>query len=103
MAIIHADDNNFQDNISKGVVLVDFYADWCGPCKMVAPELERLARDMTDISIIKLNVDNSPTTARKYEVMSIPTLLLFKEGKQVAKTIGFKPKDQLVSWIDSYK
>lgn len=102
MAIIYADNNNFNESIANGLVLVDFYADWCGPCRMIAPELEKLDMEMPNVQIVKLNVDNVPQIAQEYGVMSIPTLILFNNGKQVAQTLGFKPKEQLRSWIESY-
>jgi len=103
MAVIFADANNFNDNISSGVVLVDFYADWCGPCKMIAPVLEQLSTEMDEVKIVKLNVDNAQQVAKTYGVMSIPTLILFKDGKNVAQTLGFQPKDALKSWINKNK
>lgn len=103
MAIIYADSDNFNESIASGVVLVDFYADWCGPCKMIAPVLEQLQEEMSDVQIVKLNVDEAPDIAQEYGVMSIPTLILFNNGKQIAQTLGFKPKEQLRNWIESYK
>lgn len=103
MAITYADAVNFDTNISSGVVLVDFYADWCGPCKMIGPVLEQLSSEMTDVKIVKLNVDNVPTVAQKYGVMSIPTLMIFKNGQQVAHSLGFQPKEKLISWLNANK
>ncbi len=103
MAIIHADANNFNENIAKGVVLVDFYADWCGPCKMIAPVLEQVSTELTDVKIVKLNVDEARDIALQYGVMSIPNLILFKNGVQTAQTLGYKTKDQLLSWINGNK
>lgn len=100
MALIKADANNFNENIQNGVTLVDFYADWCGPCKMIAPVLEQLATEMPDINIVKINVDQAQQVAGQYNVMSIPTLILFKDGNQVAQTMGFQPKEALKSWIN---
>ncbi|MGL5541011.1 MAG: thioredoxin [Erysipelotrichaceae bacterium] len=92
----------FDAVISEGVVLVDFYADWCGPCKMVAPILEELAKENEGkANIVKLNVDNDPEVAQKFGVMSIPTLILFKDGKIVKQVIGFQPKPQLQALINS--
>ena len=81
----------FNEEI-KGEVLVDFYADWCGPCKMLAPILEEI-----DMNILKVNVDQFQELALKYGVMSIPTLIKFKNGEEIKKTIGFKTKEELES------
>ena len=95
MSIVYAKTDNFNETISSGLVLVDFYADWCGPCKMIAPVLEQIAGERADLKIVKLNVDEESQVAQKFGVMSIPTLILFKDGTQIAQTLGFKPKDQL--------
>ena len=80
--------------------LVDFYADWCGPCRMVAPTVEEIAAERTDINVVKVNVDNSPELAVRYGVSSIPTLIVFKGGEPKAKDVGVKTKAQLIDMID---
>ena len=92
--------NNFNEQIKEGVVLVDFFATWCGPCKMQAPVLEELKEDRSDVKVVKIDVDHETEIARLYGVMSIPTLILFKDGKEVAKNVGFMPKELLVQWIN---
>ena len=92
--------NNFNEQIKEGVVLVDFFATWCGPCKMQAPVLEELKEDRSDVKVVKIDVDQETEIARLYGVMSIPTLILFKDGKEVAKNVGFMPKELLVQWIN---
>lgn len=83
-------------------VFVDFWADWCGPCKMVGPVVEELAEDFKGKAKIgKLNVDENGTTAQAYGVMSIPTLILFKDGKEVERVVGFKPKEELAKIINA--
>lgn len=92
--------NNFNEQIKEGVVLVDFFATWCGPCKMQAPVLEELKEDRSDVKVVKIDVDQETEIARLYGVMSIPTLILFKDGNEVAKNVGFMPKELLVQWIN---
>ena len=95
MKVIHLEDNSFNDLI-KGNVLVDFYADWCGPCKMLAPELEKAD---SELSVVKVNVDEYEDIAREYGVMSIPTLILFENGKPVKQTIGFMDKKKIEAFL----
>ena len=97
MKIIHLEGDNFKELIQEKV-LVDFYADWCGPCKMLAPELEKVTGD---ISIVKVNVDEFEDLAREYGVMSIPTFIMFKDGKEVAKNVGSMPKSGIEAFINS--
>ena len=100
MEIIHANRENFNSVISNDVVLVDFFANWCGPCKMLGPILEVLANDRSSVKIVKVDIDESMELARQYGVMSVPTLLLFKDGNLVAQTTGFMPKNDLENWIN---
>lgn len=94
----YSKEENFNE-IIKNKVLVDFYADWCGPCKMLAMEIEKAASEI-DIDIVKVNVDDEEDIARKYGVMSIPTLILFENGQELKKTIGFMPKDKIKEFIE---
>ena len=103
MAIIEVNDQNFKEEVGSGIKLVDFWEPWCGPCKMIAPVLEEVAQDVEGkADIAKLNVDDNQATASEYEVMSIPTLILFKDGQPVDKVVGFQPKEQLVSLIEKH-
>jgi thioredoxin 1 len=90
-------DNNFAAEVleSPEAVLVDFWAPWCGPCRIIAPHLEELNNEREDLRVVKLNVDDNPETAAKYGVMSIPTLILFKSGAEAKKIIGALPKKRL--------
>jgi len=91
-------DGNFEESVIKSStpVLVDFWAPWCGPCRIVAPHLEELAGEREDLTIVKLNVDDNPQTAAQFNVMSIPMLLLFKHGEVAHQIIGALPKNRLV-------
>ena len=94
----YSKEDDFNE-IIKNKVLVDFYADWCGPCKMLAMEIEKVASEI-DIDIVKVNVDDEEDIARRYGVMSIPTLILFENGQELKKTIGFMSKDKIKEFIE---
>ena len=104
MASIIINDNSFEKEVlkSENLTLVDFWAEWCGPCKMIGPALEEISEEMKDdVRITKLNIDENPATPQKYNVRGIPTLLLFKNGEVVAEKVGALPKTQLQEWISS--
>lgn len=103
MAVINLTEENFKDETNQGLVLVDFYADWCGPCKMLAPVLDELAGEVADVKISKVNVDNAKKLAVQFGVSTIPNITILKDGKVVHQDIGYKPKEVLVSLIDSYR
>ena len=97
-------DGTFPSEVEQhqGLVLVDFWAEWCGPCRMIAPALEEIAGQLGDkVKIVKLNVDENPNTAAKYGIMSIPTLMLFKNGEIASRQVGAAPKQKLEQWITS--
>ena len=98
-------DADFNEEVLKagGLVLVDFYATWCGPCKMMAPIFDALATEMPEVKMGKLDVDASPQTAGQYGVSSIPTTIFFKDGKEVARLVGFQSKDALTTAIEKNK
>jgi thioredoxin 1 len=95
-------DGNFQAEVLENdkAVLVDFWAPWCGPCRVIAPSLEEIAAEREDLRIVKLNVDDNQATAARYDVMSIPTLILFKDGEPAHKIVGALPKSRLVQEIE---
>ena len=101
-AITTVSDANFQAEVLEAdqPVLVDFWAPWCGPCRMVAPVLEEMAGERDDLKIVKLNVDDNQQTAASYEVLSIPTLILFQHGAPAAKVIGAMPKRRLEAELE---
>lgn len=103
MATVKVDNSNFQSAVldSDVPVVVDFWAEWCGPCKAIGPALEEISDEMGDkIKITKVNSDENPEIAAKYGVRSIPTLILFKDGEPAALQVGAKPKNGLVTWIN---
>ena len=89
--------NNFNNAIASGTALVDFYADWCGPCRMVSPIVDDIADERPDITVGKVNVDEENSLATKYGVMSIPTLIVFKDGKEKTRIVGARPKAAILS------
>ena len=99
----HANESNFNEMTGKGLVLVDFFATWCGPCKMLGPVLEDMASDRDSIDIVKVDIDESMNLARQYGIMSVPTLVLFKDGQVVAQTSGFQPQESIQQFIDNNK
>ncbi|MBP2292206.1 MULTISPECIES: thioredoxin TrxA [Azospirillum] len=100
---IKVTDDSFEQDVLKaeGPVLVDFWAEWCGPCKMIAPALDDLAKEYGGkVTVVKLNIDDNPGTPTKYGVRGIPTLMIFKNGQVAATKIGALPKTALYSWVD---
>ena len=99
MGIVHANSSNFADEISTGITLVDFHAEWCGPCKVLGPILEMLSTEQDKVKIIKLDVDLESSIAQKYGVMSMPTMIVFKDGEKIDQKIGLMPKEALEAWF----
>ena len=101
MAVLKIDGNNFEEKILKaqGTAVVDFWADWCGPCRMFSPIIEQLAKEHPELTVGKINVDENPELAEKYRVMGIPTLLVFRNGQVTATSVGVKPKRALEEMV----
>lgn len=101
MAVLHVTEENFEKEVlqAQKPVLIDFWASWCGPCQMLAPVIEEIAEEVTDVIVGKVNVDEEAALARKFDIMSIPTLLLFKNGQVVATTMGAQPKENLLQFM----
>jgi len=102
MAKIISNSNEFFETIKEGVTLVDFYADWCGPCRMLAPVIDKISEDYKDkIKVVKINVDNVREVAIKYGIQSIPTLIVIKDGSAVKMNVGFISYDEIKEMIDA--
>ena len=101
MSVKKLDLNSFESEILEhdGVSIVDFYADWCGPCKMIAPVLESIAQEREDVNVAKVNVDSDSELALKYGVMSIPTIVIFKDGKEINRSVGAKSKAGILALL----
>ena len=104
MATEKTTDQSFEQDVLKaqGPVLVDFWAEWCGPCKMIGPVLEDVSSEMVGkLKVVKINIDENPMIPSKFGIHSIPTLIMFKDGKPAAQKVGAEPKARLVQWIQS--
>ena len=101
---LHINDSEFDEKVLKasGAFLVDFWAEWCGPCRQISPVLDELAKERVGkITVVKVNIDKNPGTPQKFGVRGIPTLIIFKDGKAVSTKVGALPKSKLAEWIDS--
>jgi thioredoxin 1 len=96
-------DSNFKEEIKEGLVLVDFWAPWCAPCRMLGPIIEEVAQEAEGVSVGKLNVDEEQSTAQEFQIMSIPTVMLFKDGEPVETIVGLRPKEAYLEVIENHK
>jgi len=100
--ITHLDDASFEEQIKAGATLVDFYADWCGPCRMLAPVLEEIAKDMQGkVRVCKLDIDSNQKAANTFQVTSVPTLVLFKDGKEVNRLVGLRDVEGVKQFLSA--
>ena len=101
MSVIHANKNNFEElKALEKPTLIDFFASWCGPCRMVSPIIDEIADERDDVAVLKVNVDDEPELAGAYGVYSIPTLVVLKNGEVISKASGYKPKAQILSMLE---
>ena len=100
MSLLKLNEANFDTTVATGTVLVDFYADWCGPCQMIAPLVAEIAEERTDVTVGKINVDENMGLATRFGIISIPTLLVFKDGKEAGRIVGLRPKDAILRALD---
>lgn len=102
MSVLKINEQNFENEVLKSeeMVLIDFYADWCGPCKMMSPVVDEIAEEMGDaVKVCKINIDEEQNLAVKYDVMSIPTFIVIKDGKEVGRTVGVQPKEEIIGML----
>ena len=102
MSLMSLTNDNFEESVKEGVSIVDFWAIWCGPCRIMTPVVEDVAKEMPEVKVYKLNVDDFPELTAKFNIMSIPTILIFKDGKEVDQTVGVVSKNVLANKIKNF-
>lgn len=101
MSVLKLNANDFDSAVKNGTVLVDFFADWCGPCRMVAPIVEEISEERDDVTFVKVNVDEATEIAIRFGIASIPTLIVLKEGAEKSRIVGYRPKDAILAALDA--
>ena len=99
MELVHLNDANFKEETKEGIVVVDFFATWCGPCKILGPIMEDVQKELSNVKIFKVDVDENEQTARDFGIMSIPTIVVLKDGVEIDRHVGLMNRDSLVEWI----
>ncbi|MBE6651140.1 MAG: thioredoxin [Ruminococcaceae bacterium] len=99
MALINVTEKNFKETVESGTVLLDFWATWCGPCQMIAPVVHEIAEEYPDVTVGKVNVDDEANLAASFKIVSIPTLIVIKDGKITAQAVGVQPKEKIIEMI----
>ena len=100
MSVKKLTNNEFDSVVASGLALIDFYADWCGPCRMLAPTIEAIAEERPDVIVGKVNVDSEGELARKFGIFSIPTLVVLRDGEEVDRAVGFRSREQILELLD---
>ena len=102
MKLEHLSEKDFKEKTEKGLVVVDFFATWCGPCQILGPIMEGVADELADVKVFKVDVDENESTAREFGVMSIPTIVILKDGAEIDRHVGLMNHDSLVDWVKSH-
>lgn len=102
MKLEHLSEKDFKEKTEKGLVVVDFFATWCGPCQILGPIMEGVADELADVKVFKVDVDENESTAREFGVMSIPTIVILKDGEEIDRHVGLMNRGSLVEWIKSH-
>ena len=103
MSVIHGNEKDFENLINNDLIVVDFFATWCGPCQMLAPVLEELANADDSFDVVKIDIDSDRDLAIQYDIEAVPTLILFKNGTEIDRTLGFLDENELKNFINKYK
>lgn len=102
MSVVKVNKEEFLTVINNDMVLVDFFAEWCGPCKILGPTLEQVAEELKNVDIVKIDVDDHLDIAQLYDISGVPTMILFKKGKKIDQKVGFAPKDTIIGWLKNH-